>query len=61
MKNKLIRDALAKHDYKQWELAEIMGINEFSLSRKMRHELPEEEQKEIVSKIEEYAKNNERS
>lgn len=61
MKNKLIRDALAKHDYKQWELAEIMGISEFSLSRKMRHELPEEEQKEIVSKIEEYANNNERS
>ena len=61
MMNKLIKDALEKHDLKQWELAELMGINEFSLSRKMRHELPKEEQLKIVSLIEEYAKTNERS
>ena len=53
MMNKLIKDALEKHDLKQWELAELMGINEFSLSRKMRHELPKEEQLKIVSLIEE--------
>lgn len=52
MQNRLIREALNKNKMKQWELAEVMNINEFSLSRKLRHELPEEEQKRIVSLIE---------
>ncbi len=56
-KNKRIKDALYKHSLKQWELAELMGINEFSLSRKLRHELPKEEQERIISLIKRNAKN----
>lgn len=55
MKNKLIRETLTRHNLRQWELAEIMNINEFSLSRKMRKELPDEEQRQIVSLIEKHS------
>ena len=56
MKNTLIKSELTKRNMKQWELAEIMNMNEFSLSRKLRHDLPEEEQRQIVSLIKEHEK-----
>ena len=55
MQNKSIRIALMEHNMKQYELAELMGIHDFSLSRKLRHELPEDEQRQIVSLIENHA------
>lgn len=44
-----------ENDMKQYELAELMGIHDFSLSRKLRHELPEDEQARIVSIIKNHA------
>ena len=41
---------------KQWQLAQILGIDESVLSRKLRYELPEEEQDRIVALIEETKK-----
>lgn len=55
MNNQTIRDALSQNNLKQWELAEMLNINEFSLSRKLRHELPETEQRKIVSIIQDHA------
>lgn len=55
MNNQTIRTALSAHDLKQWQLAELLNMNEFSLSRKLRHELPEDEQRQIVSLIENHA------
>lgn len=40
--------------FPKYELAEIMGIHDFSLSRKLRHELSDEEQRKIVSLIEKH-------
>ena len=57
MKNKLIRTALFTHGVKQFELADYLGIHEQTLSRKMRHELPKNEQKRIVEIIKEIAGN----
>lgn len=54
MQNKSIRIALMEHNMRQYELAEIMGIHDFSLSRKLRHELSDEEQRKIVSLIEKH-------
>ena len=51
MKNMKIRQALLEVGMKNYQLAEIMGISEFTLSRKLRNELPEEEQERIVSII----------
>lgn len=37
---------------KQWEVARLLGLGESALSRKLRDELPEEEQDRIVALIE---------
>lgn len=52
-KNIKIRKALKEHDIPQWMLAEHLGVSEFTLIRKMRHELPENEQQKMISIIEE--------
>jgi len=52
MANYRIRNALLKNNVKHWQLAEKMGITDFSLSRKLRRELTEEEQKKIISLVE---------
>lgn len=51
MENKSVRDALITAGMKQWELAEMLGISEFTLSRKLRRELQPEEQKRILELI----------
>lgn len=45
--NKEIRDALDAHKMKQWQLADLLGISEFTLTRWLRKELTEQ-QKEII-------------
>lgn len=52
MNNIRIRVAMIQHNLKQWELAEKMGTSEASLSRMLRHELPEDEQSRIIKLIE---------
>lgn len=56
MKNMLIRAALKKANMKQWELADILNVSEFTLSRKLRKELPEDDQQRIVSVIRNHTK-----
>ena len=51
MNNIKVREAMSAAGIKQWQLAELLNINEFSLSRKFRHELPEEEQERIIKII----------
>ena len=51
MPNKKIRNTLIAYGMKQWELADLLGMHPVTLTRKLRHELPEEEQEEIVNKI----------
>lgn len=43
---------MTQHNVKQWQLAEKLGISEASLSRLLRHELPESEQDRILGLIE---------
>lgn len=51
MNNKEIRKALIEANMKQWELAELIGITEWTLSRKLRKELPVEEKEKILQLI----------
>lgn len=53
MANDCIRDALKEKNMRQWELAKELGTNEFSLSRKLREELPDDEKEKILSIIKE--------
>ncbi len=55
MNNKRIRDAATANRVKLWEVAAALGIADGSLSRKLRFELPEDEQTRIVGIIEQLA------
>lgn len=51
MANERIRRAVGGYGLKLWQAAEILGITDSSLSRKLRKELPIDEQDMIISKI----------
>lgn len=59
MSNTRIKIKMLKSGIKQWELARLLGISESALSRKLRDELPEEEQDRIVAVIERGKENEE--
>lgn len=55
-RNKTITDARKKVGLTQWRLAELLNIREDTLSRKLRHNLPEKEVNRILKVIEEYGR-----
>lgn len=56
MKNVKIRDAAKQAGVYLWEIAERFGCNDGNFSRKLRRELPEDEQEKIIAIIEEVAR-----
>ena len=52
MNNIMVRAKMLECDIKQWRLAELLNISESVLSRRLRHELPAEEQERIIRIIE---------
>lgn len=54
-RNVVIREELKKVNMKQWELAELLNISEWTFSRKLRNELPDEEKQQILQIIREKA------
>lgn len=52
MANIEIRNALKKKRMFNYELAELLGVTEWTLSRKLRKELPPEEKQKILDIIE---------
>lgn len=54
MNNKKIRKALKETGVKYWELARIMGISDGTLCRRLRDEIPAEEQDKIVKLIQQH-------
>ena len=55
--NKRVRTALFETNIRQYELAHLMGISEMTMIRRLRFELPEEEQDEMIKIIyREYAR-----
>lgn len=57
--NKKIRLVMFENDLRMFELAKLLGISETTLYRRLRTELPEEEQDRIVKAIEERSHGNE--
>ena len=51
MNNVEIRNELRKRRMFNYELAELLGVSEFTLSRKLRKELPEDEKQRILEVI----------
>lgn len=56
MHNQKIREALKHAKMTQWELANILGISEQTMYRRLRSELAETEQDRIISIIKENAR-----
>ncbi len=56
MKNVEIRTELMKRGMKNYELAELLGIADSALSRKLRKELPEDEKQKILEVINSFGK-----
>ena len=55
LKNSKVRLAAMEAGVKLWQVAERLGINDGNLSRKLRRELPLEEQDRILEIIQELA------
>ena len=55
MKNSKVRLAAMEAGVKLWQVAERLGINDGNLSRRLRQELPEEEQERLLRIIQELA------
>lgn len=54
MKNLDIREALKNANMRHWVLAAELGIDETTLSRWLRHELPKDKKDRIMKIIESY-------
>lgn len=56
MANMKVKVAILNSGLKQWQVAELIGIRDDAFSRKLRYELPEEEQNKIIEAIRQYLK-----
>ncbi len=53
MNNGEIKKYAAEKKVRIWQIADKLGIADYSLSRKLRHELPDEEKVRIINLIDE--------
>ena len=56
LKNQAIRQAALAHGIRFWQIAQALGVHEVTLSRRLRTELPQEEQERILIIIDELSK-----
>ena len=56
--NIAVRDTADRYGLFVYQIAQIMGISESALVKKMRVEWSEEEQQRVISMIEKYAEGN---
>ena len=59
MANQKVKDAAKAADVRLWEVAEAIGISDGAFSRKLRRELPEAEQRKILSIVADLARRKE--
>lgn len=55
MHNQRIRKEARLYDVKLWQIADRLGLNDGNFSRKLRRELPDDEQERIINLIHEIA------
>lgn len=47
-----IRELIRKKRLRYYEIAEVLGVSEFTFSRWLRNELPENKKREVINAIE---------
>lgn len=55
-KNQDIRDAATAAGVRLWRIADALGITDGTLSRRLRHELPQSEKERILEVIQAFEK-----
>ena len=55
MKNREIREYAKAHRTPLWEIADFIGVSEPTMTRKLRHELPEGEKQRVMEAIKQIA------
>ena len=55
MKNNEIRNHAKEQNVRLWQVADMLGVCDMTLTRKLRHELTEEEKNKILALIDEIA------
>lgn len=56
--NLIVREELARHGLFLWQLGKLLDVSESTVTRLMREELPEEEQKKLAQIIRERSEKN---
>ena len=56
MKNQEIRQAALRKGVRMWQIAEALGVHENTFSRRLRTELPQDEQEKILSIIDDLSR-----
>lgn len=51
--NQEVREALQNKGMKQWELSDLLGVSEFTLTRWLRKELTEDKKEQLLKAINE--------
>lgn len=49
--NQEIKKIMKEHKVKQWQIAERLGVSEFTFCRWMRHELPEDKKRLVLEAV----------
>ena len=57
--NKVIKQAMKKNRVPTWRLADLYGVSETTMHRRLRHELPTEEKTRLLELIEKEATHHE--
>lgn len=60
MANEAVKDALKRHGVPQWELGRELNVSENTMYRKLRTDLPKQEQEQLIRKVEEIASQKEK-
>ena len=56
MKNQALRQAAKAAKVPLWRIAEVLGVSEPTMTRKLRRELPENEKQQMLKIVEQLAK-----
>ncbi len=56
MRNIDLKQAAKQAGVQVWKIADHLGISEATMTRKLRHELPEEEKQKLLAAIEKLSK-----
>ena len=59
MANEFLKKTAQKHGVRLWQIADRLGINDGNFSRKLRHELPDDERENILRIIDDIVKERE--